>query len=386
MCFSFTCELFPGGSSDGQGNIGCPPLRLGNNQRRDCWPWSGANQSACEARGCVWCPVTPPGIPWCFMNDEVCPSEIPESSRQDCYPESGSREIFACRGVCLWCPTKTVGVLGVSKTLLFQRVAKFALQTLPITTESTVIPRMVQLMKRVLPGVVIGVRQRCRTPRGASYHRHMGTVWSGSPTVTAKGFQVILNRVRTPSWYGGDIDRVTLDAEFQADYRLRVKVGSSFELVDRSCHMVFILTKYVTNNLRIQCISFNYSEQRIFLKLVSIYLFACTLLLIQLTYYRFRVEPEMMATPEKVHGSFGKGLWGDWLEYNSIVRPCGVKLRSTSTIFFSFIVSFSFILLCMTSAWHWMMTREFQNDTQINPIYWSIDWLIQFNLFSQSVK
>ncbi|GMS79055.1 hypothetical protein PENTCL1PPCAC_1230, partial [Pristionchus entomophagus] len=43
------------------------------NIRIDCYPEEGANQQACEARGCVWKVVEnfePVGTPWCFMKSE----------------------------------------------------------------------------------------------------------------------------------------------------------------------------------------------------------------------------------------------------------------------------------------------------------------------------
>jgi alpha-glucosidase (family GH31 glycosyl hydrolase) len=46
----------------------------------------------------------------------------------------------------------------------------------------------------------------------------------GNPVDTAKGYRVTLQRVRTPSWYGADVDQVTVDVEFHTDSRLRVKI------------------------------------------------------------------------------------------------------------------------------------------------------------------
>lgn len=47
------------------------PVQIPDSERRDCYPWPGASQSLCEARGCVWCSSATGGIPWCFYNDKV---------------------------------------------------------------------------------------------------------------------------------------------------------------------------------------------------------------------------------------------------------------------------------------------------------------------------
>ena len=84
------------------------PVDIPDADRRDCHPWPGASQSACEARGCVWCNSQTPGIPWCFINDKVCPSTIPEQSRVDCLSEGGFRNDCLLKG-CVWCETATTG-------------------------------------------------------------------------------------------------------------------------------------------------------------------------------------------------------------------------------------------------------------------------------------
>ena len=213
-------------TSRGQGNSYCPPLTIADSQRRDCWPWSSSvNQAACEARGCVWCPGTE-GIPWCFMNDEICPSEISETSRQDCYPEGGATRDLCLQRGCEWCPTTTAGI-------------PWCFQDSSLSMGGQVCPSDVTESTRIDCFPTDGVTVDTCVARGCYWCSSVvqDTPWCfvppshgyrmvGSPTVTAKGFQVNLNRVTTPSWYGGDIDRVTLDAEFQEDYRLRVKVGN----------------------------------------------------------------------------------------------------------------------------------------------------------------
>jgi len=81
---------------------------IADGDRRDCYPWPFASQSVCEARGCVWCSSPTPGVPFCFYNDKVCPSLIPEASRVDCLPEGGYRQ-DCLQKRCTWCETSTPG-------------------------------------------------------------------------------------------------------------------------------------------------------------------------------------------------------------------------------------------------------------------------------------
>jgi len=87
----------------------CPVTPVGDiRDLRDCYPWSGVNQSVCEGRGCSWCPNNITNAPPCVYNDDVCPSLIPESSRVDCLPEGGLRQTCLQKR-CIWCPTSTSG-------------------------------------------------------------------------------------------------------------------------------------------------------------------------------------------------------------------------------------------------------------------------------------
>ena len=82
-------------------------------KRRDCYPWPGASQSGCESRGCVWCASDQSSYPYCFYDDTVCPSEIPEASRVDCLAgdPSGNKEKCNAAG-CIWCESATAGELS----------------------------------------------------------------------------------------------------------------------------------------------------------------------------------------------------------------------------------------------------------------------------------
>lgn len=46
----------------------------------------------------------------------------------------------------------------------------------------------------------------------------------GNPVATPKGYQVDLQRISTPSWYGSDIAQIRLDIEYHTESRLRVKI------------------------------------------------------------------------------------------------------------------------------------------------------------------
>ena len=86
---------------------GCP-VSIADADRRDCHPWPFVTQSSCEARGCVWCSSPTPGVPYCFYNDKVCPSQVAEANRVDCLPEGGFRtECLQKR--CTYCETTTPG-------------------------------------------------------------------------------------------------------------------------------------------------------------------------------------------------------------------------------------------------------------------------------------
>ena len=47
----------------------------------------------------------------------------------------------------------------------------------------------------------------------------------GEPVPTEKGYRIELRRVNFPSWFGEEVNDVTVDVEFQENHRLRVKVG-----------------------------------------------------------------------------------------------------------------------------------------------------------------
>lgn len=224
------------GFAAAQGN--CPPLSSGDSSRRDCYPWSDGNQANCEARGCVWCPSETGGVPWCFINDEVCPSEIPEASRSDCYSEGGAtRDLCLGRG-CVWCPTSTPNI-------------PWCFTDGAISMGGQQCPSDISDANRVDCFPMNGASADLCVARGCYWCSSSvpDTPWCFSPqshgyrmvgneVVTAKGYRVTLQRVNTPSWYGSEINQVTVDVEFHTDSRLRVKVSPSSAV------------KRIRNNLR----------------------------------------------------------------------------------------------------------------------------------------
>jgi len=50
---------------------------------------------------------------------------------------------------------------------------------------------------------------------------------AGEPVNTGHGFRVALERMTTTTLFGGDINELTLEVDFQSDYRLRVKISAN---------------------------------------------------------------------------------------------------------------------------------------------------------------
>jgi len=46
----------------------------------------------------------------------------------------------------------------------------------------------------------------------------------GDPMLTPKGYRITLERIKTPSWYGAEIESVFVDVEFQERERIRIKI------------------------------------------------------------------------------------------------------------------------------------------------------------------
>ena len=108
------------------------PIDISPPLRRDCYPWPGADQASCEARGCVWCPLETNTFPWCFPNDLMCPSTIPEEEREDCHPDPGaSKETCLSRGCVLLTKHKIFEYDKLPSNLV-SCCARFLLDTLSI--------------------------------------------------------------------------------------------------------------------------------------------------------------------------------------------------------------------------------------------------------------
>lgn len=215
--------LFTARGALAQGN--CPPLYVPDASRRDCYPWTDGSQANCQARGCVWCESETAGVPWCFIDDEVCPSEIPESSRTDCYPESGvTRDLCVARD-CVWCPTATPNI-------------PWCFSDGAISMGGQVCPASIADDDRVDCFPTNGASPEQCVAKGCYWCQSSvqeapwcflppshGYRMDGNPVPTPKGYQVDLLRVNTPSWYGADVTAIRVDVEFHTDSRLRVKVG-----------------------------------------------------------------------------------------------------------------------------------------------------------------
>ena len=69
---------------------------------------------------------------------------------------------------------------------------------------------------------------------------------------TPNGLLINLERVNTPSWFGGDIQNVQVHIEYQSDDRLRIKVrdnGGAFLHVARfTCYPSYDKIKFYMNN------------------------------------------------------------------------------------------------------------------------------------------
>lgn len=155
----------------GMGNTHARPDPLPQSKKTLLFsPWSTLNPMTF---------VSGEAVPWCFSDasvsqgGELCVnSQIPTAERVDCFPEPGaSAKKCVARG-CYWCSSSP--------------------------TDGT---------------------PWCFVPREQGYR-----VVGGIQT-TAKGYQVQLERVNTPSWYGKEFQNVQLDIEFHTVDRLRIKVN-----------------------------------------------------------------------------------------------------------------------------------------------------------------
>jgi alpha-glucosidase (family GH31 glycosyl hydrolase) len=204
------------------------PVDIADGDRRDCYPWTGASQSACESRGCVWCESATPDVPWCFYDDTVCPSEIGETGRSDCMPEGGGRADCLLKG-CVWCESETPGVPWCFHDSTVSQGGQFC----PSEAD-------VPLSERIDCHPDYGATVEACVGRGCYWCDETpddGTPYCFMPpeqgyrlvdiVQTAKGYEVTLTRVNTPSWYGLDFRNVLLEIEFQTDDRLRIKFSDA---------------------------------------------------------------------------------------------------------------------------------------------------------------
>ena len=82
---STTPGTTPGG---GGGNSGCTNCSTCT-ERRDCG-FLGSTQSSCEADGCLWCPSSKPGDPWC-IHQTASPTQSPTSGPSSCNVPDSSK-------------------------------------------------------------------------------------------------------------------------------------------------------------------------------------------------------------------------------------------------------------------------------------------------------
>ncbi|XP_070553627.1 sucrase-isomaltase, intestinal-like [Ptychodera flava] len=143
-------------------------------QRIDCFSDGGASEPACLARGCLWCPDNTPGLnaPWCFYN-ETFENPFPEfdAYRVDCFPEGGGgKDDCEARG----CYFHSSGISG---------------------------------------------SPWCYFPPD-----NRGYTIVGNASETSFGYRIDLRRSHTYTLFGGDVDDIRIDIEFQSDERLHIKI------------------------------------------------------------------------------------------------------------------------------------------------------------------
>ncbi|ODM93071.1 Maltase-glucoamylase, intestinal [Orchesella cincta] len=168
--------------------------------KRDCYPDTGASEETCRARDCVWCPVpepNPENIPWCFIYDAEgstpgplpgygCEENyLPGEDRVDCAPGEDTNEVHCRNKNCTWCPYEEDGVTPWCYIPGTPTVGGYNMVGEPITITNGL---RVNLIK----------------------------------AVANESFTFALQS--SPKAWEGEAETLTLDAEFQSNYRLRVKI------------------------------------------------------------------------------------------------------------------------------------------------------------------
>ncbi|KAK2141238.1 hypothetical protein LSH36_1136g01048 [Paralvinella palmiformis] len=202
--------------------LGQCPVDIPDDERRDCYPWENPTQGDCEARGCLWCAPIDPEYPHCFYNTKVCPSEMPESSRVDCMPEGGLRA-DCLRKNCLWCETDTPDVPWCFTDPDSSLGGEYCPADIPESERVDCHPESDASVQECLDRGCYWCENTAENVPWCFMPRQAGYRMAGSPVETPQGYQIVLDRINTPSVFGQDIGQITLDVEFQTEQRLRLK-------------------------------------------------------------------------------------------------------------------------------------------------------------------
>ncbi|XP_039263188.2 uncharacterized protein LOC120339174 [Styela clava] len=104
------------------GNITAPAQYRANCQtcstctmKYDCHPEPDATQTVCESRGCMWCQSSVSGEPWCVYGGTTvttasCTTCANCNTKIDCHPQPYATKWSCENRGCIWCPTTQSGI------------------------------------------------------------------------------------------------------------------------------------------------------------------------------------------------------------------------------------------------------------------------------------
>ncbi|KAJ8027757.1 Maltase-glucoamylase, intestinal [Holothuria leucospilota] len=198
------------------------PTELMEEDRVDCHPELGASETECKNRGCEWCEADNENVPWCFHNtkpgfDGTCSSSIPFEDRCDCYPMGGVSNAKCVNKGCTYCPVDN----PVGTPWCFyeypQEDSTKENERIDCHPDPGASKCSCHSRKCVWSSASQPDAPWCYYP--VSYRTYNIT----SQVDTAKGSRATLAYVGSPI-FSNPVMSLTVDVEYQTDYRLRVKI------------------------------------------------------------------------------------------------------------------------------------------------------------------
>lgn len=194
----------------------------------DCYPEAGSSESGCYSRGCLWCPSSVNGEPWCIVPDGVvvptqapsqgCTSEIPEQERIDCWPGGGATEAGCIDAGCYWCESSMNGVpwCFLNTTNLPEGIPDE--QRVNCIPEGGFSPNTCSDRDCIFASTNSPDAPLCYFDNS-----QYGYLMVDEPVPTSNGYKVTLQRLHTGTLFGNDVDTLTLDVTFDSASRLHMK-------------------------------------------------------------------------------------------------------------------------------------------------------------------